>query len=973
MGYPNWLTPAGDLGRISALDYYNFKILAEEANNEPITFAVIAGQLPPGIRLYDSGQIQGHPDVEYINISGVPTAVNQDRSYTFTVRAKANNNPAYITDRTFSLTITGNYPPQILTTTTSLGSFLDGTKIDIQLEAVDLNNDTLTWQVTSGTLPNGLELSTTGRLLGVLLPYGTLPEGLTSGWDDQRWDQYGWEFSTKSSNKNYQFTVSVTDGKAIDSRTYEISVYSHSNTTADNDTITADDTIILTADNDEKRTPVLLTETLGEYTTYKSDNYFSFKFDAIDLDGDAVEYSISVGGLIGFDATGTTFDTTLFDRGTFSLPSGLILKADTGWLIGYIPPQLEPTANYTFAVQVYKKNYPSYISKPKIFTLTVLGSLDLDIKWLSDSDLGVLYAGEISNLSVKAISLSNKSLSYRLDSTVSRLPQGLSLLNDGNISGRCSFQSFTLDSGTTTFDLNVFKNLENFATTFDRTYKFTVIATDNSGVISSQKTFSIKILNQTIEPYENVWLECLPELAAREKFFSIIDNSDIFPNDSLYRVNDPYYGKNRSIYLLAAYGLTASAASDYIAAMQDRHYNKPLYFGNYGFSVAKDDYNNILYEVVWVDIIENTRSYINNVKQPAPQASVNLKNQIYNWNNPNFNANDPAGYTLKVNDSQLMRQDLDSSLGLTNPGALPIWMTSTQNDGTVLGFTTKAVLAYVKPGEGAKVVFRLNRAKKNNIIPDIKEIPFVADRYILENTLSQYFDLDTKQWLEHYYTTFDTLAVVDQNYSPIATVDFASDIPFEYINGRTIVQLESAGGIDGIITSYLNKTLIFATQENYSGYNLDQENQGWIRFNQFYDDYTGFDHEYFDAVDVIPGYVEAGANPNIQNQRAGVWKITLDSNNLIKLVFVSEIPLGKTVRVRYGSRYGGNVLLYDPASIVDIATVPSYTIFNEFGIQIASPTTFDNNTTRFLSNIDVYAKPFDGDHYLKFPKVTVFG
>jgi hypothetical protein len=225
----------------------------------------------------------------------------------------------------------------------------------------------------------------------------------------------------------------------------------------------------------------------------------------------------------------------------------------------------------------------------------------------------------------------------------------------------------------------------------------------------------------------------LPSIIERSKFYSIIDNADIFPNHSIYRLNDPYWGKNRTLDVLAAYGLTASSAADYIAAMEGRHYNKNLYFGNYGTSLAKDENENILYEVIWVDIIEDTRAYVKGIIQNSPAANVDIRTKINNWRNPNFGINDPAGYTLKINDIFLAQRDLVTELGRTNPSALPDWMISVQEDKTILGFTTKAVLAYVKPGEGEKILFRLNRATENTVLPDIKQISFVADRYVLDN------------------------------------------------------------------------------------------------------------------------------------------------------------------------------------------------------------------------------------------------
>lgn len=970
MGYPVWITPAGDLGKIAELEYYRFTVSAAESNGQAVAYSLIAGRLPSGIQLTAQGTIAGQPAESYVNIAGTPAAVNIDRDFKFTVRATANNDSNQITDRTFNLTITGNKDPVILTDPTFLGTFLDGTEIDIQLEALDLDGDPLIWNFKDGKLPDGVFLSETGALTGYIRPVVNLPEGSTIGWDKSRWEQYPWEFSTKSISLNYEFAVEVSDKKSYVSKSFSFLVLSHDSLRADNTLITTDSNI-LTADLDEKRPPILLTDDMGLFSIYKSDNYFAFKFDAIDSDGDAVGYTILSGDGIGFDQAGANFDTTLFDRGNLSLPPGLSLNQTTGWLTGYIPVQIETTKDYKFAIQAYKVNNSTYVTSPKLFTLTILGSLNLNVTWITPNDLGLLDAGEISKIQIIAETINRQNLSYSLK-IGSRLPQGLKLLSDGVLSGRCSFQTFGLDSGTTTFDKTLAaKSFTTGETFFDRTYRFTVIAANADNSINTERTFSLVVDTLSAEPYESVYLRCLPAIAERNKLYNIIDNTDIFPNQAIYRLNDPYWGKNRTLDVLAAYGLTASSAADYIAAMEDRHYNKTLYFGNYGTSLAKDENENVLYEVIWVDIIEDTSAYVKGTKQNSPAASTDIRSKINNWRNPAFGIDDPAGYTLKINDVFLAQRDLVTALGQTNPSALPEWMISVQEDKTTLGFTTKAVLAYVKPGEGKKILFRLNRATQNNTLPDIKEIFFTADRYVLDNNLSEYFNLDTRLWQAHNYTSFDLEANVDDSYNPVATVDFAVNIPFEYINGKTTQQVEALGGLDNIITSFEGRTIIFATQENYTGFNYQSENQGWVQYNQFFDDTTDFDGVTFDKSTVVTGYVANQGNPDLVNKRAGVWTVTKDENNLFKLIFTSAIAINQVVEVRFGSQYGGNKLIYNFNLEDGLATVPNFNIINPFAVFEPIPTTFDQNTTRFLNAVDIYQLPDAGDRYLKFPSINI--
>jgi YHYH protein/Putative Ig domain len=981
-GQPTQIALPGQAGVLPAVAGLGYPPATNVTANYNINYKLIAGRLPPGLQIDPLGNMAGLPVQEQVNLGGVPAAVQKDSTFKFTVRALSVSDPTAVTDRTFVITVTGNQPPKILTGEGNLGSFVDGTPVTIQLQAVDPDSPTLTWSVSDGELPTGLTLDpSTGIISGVLIPFVNLPDNAGTGWDMSRWSTYPWEFETRSADKNYSFTITVTDGKFVDSKQYFIQVFAHNDLAADDVNLTADN-YNFSSDQDERRNPVITTDSLGQFATYRSDNYYSFKFEIIgfqnvngtvvDLDADAVKFDLLTGPGQGFDAIGANFDVTVFDPGALALPPGLSLNEDTGWMTGYLPPQIVPEKEYTFGIQVYKRDYPEYVSEIKYYKLTILSSLNLEIDWITPAAIPAIQAGEVSKISVEAVAKSGKALNYTL-ANGSRLPQGLKLLNDGSLSGRCSFQGFGFDGGTTTFDVTLAaKGYTINPTVFDKSYKFTVIATAADGSSSSERTFTLPVNVVTSEPYENLYVKCLPDADSRDKINTIINEVSIFPASSIYRINDPFFGRRRDITMLSNYGIRASDAADYIAAMESRHYNKQYYFGDYGVSVARDSSGTIIYEVVWVDIIESTRAYVNGVKQGTPAGSVNLKNKKIGWKNPNYSENDPTGYTLKVNDEQLMRKDIVDALGRTNPYALPDWMSSLQKDGTVTGYVTRAPLVYLKPGEGDKVLFNLKRAAARGTIPDITSVSFVADRYVWGNNLSQFFDTTTRQFAARNYTTFDTGETPPAALIPAATVDFATDLPFTAINGRTTDQIQAIGGLDGVSDVYIGKTIVFAKQEEYIDiYNVPLLDDGWLSYNSFYGD--KYDKANYDNSTVIPGYVAWDAsNGATPNQRAGVWLITLDDAGLVKLVFQNSLDTSKTIKIRYGAKYGGNILQYVVANIVPPETVPSWKIIQP-SLSQTLPTIFDSNGTRFINGFDSYLGPEDNDKYLKFPKIGVFG
>ena len=471
MGYPIWISPnQGDLDKVAAQQYYNLELVAldpdDPSNLEACSFELIAGQLPKGLQISPNGQIIGHPEATY-TLQGVPFSTNIDVASEFTIRARSYSDNK-ITDRTFSITITGNFPPQILTIANPLGIYLDGTQVNLQLEAIDLNNDVLIWTLEEGELPAGLTLTSTGLISGFLSPQFNELNPNNAGWSEDQWNREPWEFAVQSNNFIYNFTVSVNDGKIKTIKKYKIEVYAHNDMRADNNAVLADTTNI-TADLDYNRPPILLTQTLGNNAIVNSGGYFAFQFQGIDFDGYPVQYNINTGSDFGWDGN-INWDMSSWDLDSLILPPGLTLDTNTGWMTGYIPPQPETSIDYTFGVYVNSTVGYYVESTPRLFTLTILGDLDLSVQWITDSNLGTLSAGAISNLKVEAFSPSGKELNYTLDID-SKLPQGLKLLNDGSISGRVSFQALAFDQGKTTFDKtlasqSVYSNNTNFDNNF---------------------------------------------------------------------------------------------------------------------------------------------------------------------------------------------------------------------------------------------------------------------------------------------------------------------------------------------------------------------------------------------------------------------------------------------------------------------------------------------------------------------------
>lgn len=529
MAQPIWITPAGNLGVVPEGVFFQLNLEATDPDLNPVSFSLIAGSLPAGVQLTTNGTVVGVP-LAVARVQGVPLDVSADVTSKFTIRASSQDLPPRVRDRTFEITITGDDVPEFTTPAGSLGTFYDGDRLNIQIEYTNADPaDVVVVRLVGGELPGGVSVSETGLISGYIQPALDVTE--TPGYDLTPVYTLPYDFVVSAINKNYQFTLEVSDGRNSNLRTFEFFVYDRNTITADNTTITADNSEI-TADETTERRPFIVNSEPSNLGLVRGDNYYAYQFIGNDYDTPSLQYAIAV------------------NQGS-GLPPGLELDPVTGWYYGYIPDQGVTEVDYSFNIVVYQDEFVGSISctattfgtnritcaststigpgQPLVFTgtafggitaapttvyyvlavvnstqftvterlgsttpvtlttasgsmtanlivasdpypfeITIAGDIDAEVTWLTDSDLGVIDNGDISLLKVEAVNRGGRELTYRLQSgAFNELPQGLELLPTGEISGRVSFNTFAIDLGHTTFDRD---------TTWDSTFRFNVNA-----------------------------------------------------------------------------------------------------------------------------------------------------------------------------------------------------------------------------------------------------------------------------------------------------------------------------------------------------------------------------------------------------------------------------------------------------------------------------------------------------------------
>jgi hypothetical protein len=365
----NWITPAGTLATLTERVIINIPLEATSPNG-PVTFTLIAGSLPRGLRInnfttQDSTQTNGF-------ISGSPVEVKKYTTSRFVIRA---SDGIDLEDRTFSINVDGTDIPVWTTKEGFLNVgladsyfILDNSRVDFQLVASDDDEtagDILEYYLLpmAGELPPGLSLSTSGRITGFTDPifaleysssilggYDTSPwdvipldfvEARSNGFDSYFYDNVNYDYSESSRtprrlSRVYTFGVAVTDGVNSVNRIFKIYVVTEEFLQADNSIVQVD-TNLFQADSGSSRLPLWITESnLGRF---RANNYVTLFLEVYDPP--------TLSGTITYFLLNT-------NPGTYKLKSSGEIISNGRWEVSNIPLEFKYTfKDYWNASTVY--------------------------------------------------------------------------------------------------------------------------------------------------------------------------------------------------------------------------------------------------------------------------------------------------------------------------------------------------------------------------------------------------------------------------------------------------------------------------------------------------------------------------------------------------------------------------------------------------------------------------------------------
>lgn len=392
---------------------------------------------------------------------------------------------------------------------------------------------------------------------------------------------------------------------------------------------------------------------------------------------------------------------------------------------------------------------PSVAVAPKTFTLDVFGEIDSAIEWITDADLGTIKPNIPSQLAVVAESLLyGNTVHYEMIS--GELPPGLEFLPNGIIEGKVKqfadefgdglTRFYDAEDSTREFDLTFDRN----ATSFDKTFEFTVQAWDSLQFAKAEKTFHFKVIADQELTFVNLSIKAFPPKENRLLWNGFITDVSIFQPSLLYRNGDPNFATQPELKMLVFAGIEKTELDEYISAISRNHYRKRILFGDVNSAVAKDpETQEPIYEVVYIEVVDNYEkdgvSISERIELTNHIASPELVNSSYVTADTDIALASEADHQkIFPNSIKNMRSRI-KDIGERDRDYLPLWMRSIQPDSRVeTGFVKAVVLCYTKPGK-ADII----KAKIKASGFDFKKLDFEADRYLIDimygNIQDKYF------------------------------------------------------------------------------------------------------------------------------------------------------------------------------------------------------------------------------------------
>jgi len=254
------------------------------------------------------------------------------------------------------------------------------------------------------------------------------------------------------------------------------------------------------------------------------------------------------------------------------------------------------------------------------------------------------------------------------------------------------------------------------STTVNQNYYFTIRASDAYRLSAVEKEFYITVSTDTLTEYTRMYVKPFLTRDKRNSYRDFVSNNLIFDPVLIYRPFDPEFGIQKQIKMLLETGIEKIDLDLYAEAMTEYFYRKRFYFGEVKSILAQDRNGNDVYEIIYVDIIDDQMI-----------------------------GRDRVGVSVDNMQAQLESIVIDGDTILVDERLQPKYMTTLDADtGIPLGFIKAVPICYTIPGGAIKILSRINNAIRTGQF-NFNSYDFDTDRIVIETVK----ETDQTGWLAY--------------------------------------------------------------------------------------------------------------------------------------------------------------------------------------------------------------------------------
>jgi len=183
----------------------------------------------------------------------------------------------------------------------------------------------------------------------------------------------------------------------------------------------------------------------------------------------------------------------------------------------------------------------------------------------------------------------------------------MSLTYTGEIVGSANQFADETTLGLTTFDNKTvgWDGNNPGVTTFDRQFKFTIEAKDRFNYTAIEREFILDVIDLDNTQYTDIVARPMLSPEQRSIYNNFVINSNIFPQDSIYRPDDPEFGIQQHIEMLVYAGIEATSIDQFVAAAAKNHKRKKYILGDFKKAIARQPgTTDTVYEVIYIEVID---------------------------------------------------------------------------------------------------------------------------------------------------------------------------------------------------------------------------------------------------------------------------------------------------------------------------------------------------------------------------------